>query len=615
MTVVATAGHVDHGKSTLVKALTGVDPDRWRQEKERGLTIDLGFALARLAPGLEVSFVDVPGHVRFLKNMLAGVGAVQACLFVVDAREGWKPQSEEHLRILELLGLGHGIVALTKVGGLDPEEVELARLEVAEAVKGTFLEAAPAVAVDSITGEGIEGLRQTLAAVVREVGEPPGTSRPRLWVDRSFAAKGSGTVCTGTLSGGSISVDDELEVVGRHSRTVRVRALQSHGKALRSAPAASRVAINLAGIGHKELLRGDALVRAGQWAPSRVFDATLAVLGSLSHEVSRRGAYLAYVGSGEHPARLRVLGPSALSPGESGLVRLWLDMELPLLPGDRYVLRESGRNETVGGGEILDIDPVLPASRAAPDRNVERVIAERGWISVDQVERLTGTRPQPLLAGKWVASRERFEADRASLAGALEAAGASGLALQPLSEQERAIVASMPGVEVKDGLAYRAGIDRPDPNSHPLVAKAAKNPFAPEQPAASERAEARRLARAGALVDCEGLFFTPAALGAAAETVSRLLDDSPGGVTVSEVRQALGTSRKYLLALLARLDSEGVTRRRGDLRVRGPRMGRPAAKEAGTPLGGQDQASPPQSRSLATMGENAGEIGSIGAKR
>src|SRR5438552_11593583 len=214
MHVVATAGHVDHGKSTLVQALTGMDPDRLAEEKERGLTIDLGFAWTTLPSGRALAFVDVPGHVRFIKNMLAGVGAVDACLFVVAATEGWKPQSEEHLRILELLGITRGLVALTKVGIVDDDWRQIALLELADHLAGTFLEDAEVAEVDAPTGVGVDDLRAALDRLLAATPLAADVGRPRLWVDRSFAARGSGTVVTGTLAMGSIAVDDELALIG-----------------------------------------------------------------------------------------------------------------------------------------------------------------------------------------------------------------------------------------------------------------------------------------------------------------------------------------------------------------------------------------------------------------
>jgi len=213
MHVVATAGHVDHGKSTLVQALTGTNPDRLAEEKERGLTIDLGFAFTTLPSGRKISFVDVPGHIRFIKNMLAGVGGVDACVFVVAATEGWKPQSEEHLRILELLGIRHGVVALTQIGLVDDELAQLARMDVEENTEGSFLEDAEIVAVDSVDGTGIKALREALDNMTELAPTAPNNKRPRLWIDRSFAATGAGSVVTGTLTGGRLRVDDEISLV------------------------------------------------------------------------------------------------------------------------------------------------------------------------------------------------------------------------------------------------------------------------------------------------------------------------------------------------------------------------------------------------------------------
>ncbi|MBO0730563.1 MAG: selenocysteine-specific translation elongation factor, partial [Acidimicrobiaceae bacterium] len=360
MRVVATAGHVDHGKSTLVHALTGEDPDRWAEEKARGLTIDLGFAATVLPSGAEVAFVDVPGHHRFVANMLAGVGAVDACLLVVAATEGWKPQSEEHLRILELVGVGHGVVALTKVGGLDDARRKQAEASVRERLAGSFLDGAEVVPVDVPAGLGLEELQAALGRLVTAAPAAADRGRPRLWVDRSFAMAGAGTVVTGTLAGGAVAVGDQM-VVEPAGVAVRVRALQSHRQGLASAAPGRRLAINLAGIAHGEVGRGNALVSPGQWHLCSVFDAELRVLDGLEHAVTAKGAYVAYLGSAEVPVRLRVLGAAKdVAPGESGLVRLWLSeaRRLPLLPGDRYVLRESGRSETVGGGEILDVAPV-----------------------------------------------------------------------------------------------------------------------------------------------------------------------------------------------------------------------------------------------------------------
>ena len=462
MHVIATAGHVDHGKSSLVLALTGTDPDRFEEEKRRGLTIDLGFAHMVLPSGRSISFVDVPGHVRFLKNMLAGVGAVDACVFVVAAIEGWKPQSEEHLRILELLGIERGIIALTKVDLVDDEEREIARLDVADHVGGTFLDGAELVEVAAPTGFGVDEVAAALDRLLATAPTAPDRARPRLWVDRVFAATGAGTVVTGTLVGGPLAVGDQV-VVGPRARPARVRGIQSQGRTADLVAPGARVALNLNGVEHTEVERGDAVVVPGQWRPTRRFDAALEVLAALDHPVSRRGAYVAYLGSGEFPVKVRVLAADAVEPGRAGLVRLHVATPLPLLPGDRFVLRESGRSETVGGGEVLDVAPVLPASKARPDRSVERVVAERGWLDADELAALTGERRAQTL-GRWVTA---------------------------------------PGV---------------------------------------------------------------------VEAMVTVLAERPDGFTVAELRDALGATRKYVLPLANELDARGVTRRRGDLRIGGPRL-------------------------------------------
>ena len=569
MHVVATAGHVDHGKSTLVEALTGTDPDRFAEEKARGLTIDLGFATTTLPSGAALSLVDVPGHVRFIKNMLAGVGAVDACLFVVAATEGWKPQSEEHLRILELLGVRHGVVALTKVGPADDDLVDLARLEVEERVAGTFLEGAPVVDTDAPTGVGLDNLRAALDDLLAATPTAADHGRPRLWIDRAFSARGAGTVVTGTLTGGRLHTDDELAVHPAGS-PVRVRALQNHHAERDELPPGSRCAVNLVGVAHDEVVRGHVLVRSDQWHHTTVVDASLRVLDRLDHPVSRRGAHVVYLGSGEHPVRMRILGPDALDPGTEGAVRIHLPEPLPLLPGDRFVLRESGRAETVGGGEVLDVDPTERASRARPDRSVDRVVRERGWVPVDELERLTGERREPDL-DRWVVDPVVLHRTLEDLRNALADAGPRGLDLVGLGELARAAVVLLDDAEVEAGRLVPAGVADPLAD-HPFVAALAASPFVPPSPDGVDRGELRELVRRGDVVEVEGIFFASSAVDAAARLAARLLVDHPEGFTVSTFREEAGNTRKHAMPLLARLDATGMTRRRGDLRIAGPRL-------------------------------------------
>jgi len=567
--VIATAGHVDHGKSTLVLALTGTDPDRFEEEKRRGLTIDLGFAWTALPSGAHIAFVDVPGHVRFIKNMLAGVGSVDACLFVVAATEGWKPQSEEHLRILELLGIAHGVIALTQIDLVDTDHLELVKLDLAERVAGTFLEGAEIVGTAAPLDVGVDELRAALDRVVLSTPASEDRGRPRLWIDRVFAAKGAGTVVTGTLTGGVLEVGDEVVVEPGH-RQARVRALQTFNRAVEQIDPGNRVAVNLAGVDHDAVSRGDAVVQPLRWRPSRVFDAELRTLGSLTHDISRRGAYTVSIGSGEHPAQLRVIGSDALAAGTTGWVRIRVGPALPLLPGDRFVLRESGRAETVGGGEIVELAPLRTVSKARPDRSVDRVISERGPMLPHDLAALTGEHREPNF-GRWVAAPERIDAIRGTVAKAIESAGPLGLDVATLDDYEREALAHLDDVVVEGGRARP--LAQADPLVDPPSADALRRaPFSPPPPDGVDRGELRELVRRGVVVERDGVWFAADALDAASSLAAALLRRHPEGVTVSQIREALDTSRKYAMPLIAELDARGVTRRRDDLRIAGPRM-------------------------------------------
>ncbi len=610
MSVIATAGHVDHGKSTLVKSLTGTDPDRLDEEKARGLTIDLGFANCTLPSGRHLSLVDVPGHVRFLRNMLAGVGAVDACLFVVAATEGWKPQSEEHLQILNLLGIRHGVVALTKVDQVDEELLELALLDLEEHLEGSFLADAPVVqvaAVEGPQGTGMEELRLALDELISaaeapvsdmatdaehssagsSVGDPEGsaetqagwadaearphTATPRLWVDRAFAPPGAGTVVTGTLTGAPIAVGDELILAGNgQEHQVRIRGLQNHYQELDRIEPAARVAVNLVGVGHNDVERGYVLIDGGRWHRTRQSDAELSVLPGLGHPVNRRGAYVAYIGAAEIPLRMRVLGANELSPGDKGAVRLYFDRPIPLVPGDRFVLRESGRHETVGGGRILDVDPTVPASRAEPDLAVSRTVAERGWVDVEQLARLTG-RSLPPTVGKWIVDPTLLEAMVVSLTEEVDNAGGLGLDVASLDERQRAALTTIEGIRIENGRATIGPVVDPLAD-HPWVKALEAEPFAPPGTGDVARDEVRELVKRNLIIESEGIFFAQAALTEARVILSEALGNQPTGLTVAEIRDLLGTTRKYALALLSYMDGNGMTRRRDDLRIAGPRL-------------------------------------------
>lgn len=575
MPVIATAGHVDHGKSTLVRRLTGTDPDRWEEEHRRGLTIDLGFAEMQLPSGGRVGFIDVPGHARFVKNMLAGVGSVQACLLVVDANEGWKPQSEEHLRILELVGVRNGLIALSKAAAVEADLLGMVHLDVTEAVAGTFLAGAPIIAVDALSGRGIPQLEAAIDRLVLDLEHPADLCRPRLWIDRSFSISGAGAVVTGTLAGGALAVADGVSIVtSKHVLTSRIRGLQSFGRSVDIAQAGSRVAVNLAGLHYRDVRRGDALVTPNQWHLTRRVDASLTVLTSSERPVTGRAAVAVHIGSNALAVRVQILGASGTEPGSVGFVRLFLPRALPLLPGDRYILRDLGRGQTIGGGEILDIDPQSRGSARHPDRSVDRVLRERGWMTVDDLERLTGER-RPVTLGRWVTDAAWEETARARLDLRIEAAGEEGLDLSNITEQERALLDELVDVQVGHGRVRRvdaAGLAAS--LAQPFLDALDASPFTPPPTSEFDLSPTvlRDLKQQGRIVERDGIVFSSHAVHQAALIVARLLADQPSGISVSEIRVAMGSTRKWTLPLVALLDTTGATRRRDELRIAGPRL-------------------------------------------
>ncbi len=584
MRVVATAGHVDHGKSTLVRALTGTDPDRWDEEKRRGLTIDLGFAFTALPSGTEVGFVDVPGHTRFVKNMLAGVGAVDVALLVVAANEGWKPQSEEHLRILGLLGIGHGLVVVTKADLVDPETLDLVQLEVADHLAGTALADAPVVTCAPPTGQGLAAVRDALDRLLATIPPARDLDRPRVWIDRVFAAKGAGTVVTGTLTGGAVAVGDQL-AVGSHA--VRVRGIQQEGRSAPHAAAGARVALNLAGVDHHDLARGDAVVRPGQWRAVEVVDVEITELPG--EALTRRGRVAAAVGSGDHRVWCRRL--------DERFARLRFPAPVPVAPGDRIVLRDTGRDRTVAGATVLDVDPATrgAAAPAGLSRPLGARVLARGWVPAGDLGPLTGLPTAEAVrrlesagaeaVGSWFVARATADTARAAIVERVRAhhrdrPAERGVSVTVLARavrlapaQVEALVAGMSDLAITEG-AVHAPEHAADPAAtaagRALIDALDATPLAPPPP--GDLALARTLARAGALVEIDGIWFTAAAMvDARARVVAALADR--GELTVGDARNVLGSSRKYVLPVLKHLDATGVTRRRGDVRIPGPRSG------------------------------------------
>ena len=374
--VIGTAGHIDHGKTALVRALTGIDADRLAEEKRRGITIDLGFAHMELPmPGgetLRLGFVDVPGHERFIRNMLAGVGGIDLVLLVIAADESIKPQTREHLDILQLLGVRRGITVLTKSDAVDPETLDVVKLEVEEFLRGTFLDAgkAPIVAVSSLTGARLDDLKKAIVEAAAQLSPRDSQALARLPIDRVFTMKGFGTVVTGTLISGTIGKDDELEVLPI-GRRVRVRGVQVHGQAAEAAKAGQRTAINLAGARTEDLGRGMVLAPADVFSPTRRLDVQLQLLSSAPRPLKNRSRVHFHAHTLETVAEVRVHADTQIDRGETRTARLMLSDPVLLLPGDHFIIRQFSPVVTIGGGVIVDASP-LDSGRARDRKQPSR---------------------------------------------------------------------------------------------------------------------------------------------------------------------------------------------------------------------------------------------------
>ncbi|HVE58212.1 MAG TPA: selenocysteine-specific translation elongation factor [Pyrinomonadaceae bacterium] len=352
--IVGTAGHIDHGKTALVKALTGVETDRFPEEKLRGITIDIGFAELRLGEA-QIGFVDVPGHEKFVKNMLAGASGIDVVLLVVAADEGVMPQTREHFEICRLLETQTGLIVLTKKDLVDEELLELVNLELAELVENSFLQDAPVVAVSAKTGEGIEQLKQTLKNLAQQIPARKNETVARLPIDRSFTVKGFGAVVTGTLVAGEIAeAQEEMEILPI-GKKVRVRGIQTHGKAVKTAHAGQRTAVNLGGIDHAEIERGMILTEKNILRPVQIFDAEIEVLKTAKKSLRSRQRVRVHIGTIEALARVQVLNEKGEIPqGEKDFAQLRLEIPTVCIPGERFILRQYSPQMTIAGGRVLD---------------------------------------------------------------------------------------------------------------------------------------------------------------------------------------------------------------------------------------------------------------------
>jgi selenocysteine-specific elongation factor len=575
MHVIATAGHVDHGKSALVRALTGMEPDRWAEERRRGMTIDLGYAWTSL-PGRPadelLAFVDVPGHQRFIGNMLAGLGPAPAVLLVVAADEGWREQSAEHLAAVDALDVRHGLVAVTRSDLADPS---IALTQARRHAAASSLGEVEAVAVSGLTGEGLPELRAALGRLVERLPEPVTTGRVRLWVDRSFTVRGSGTVVTGTLGSGRLAVGDELEV---HGRRVRVRGLQCAGRPADVVPAVARVAVNLRGVPHDAVHRGAPLVTPEAWHFTSCMDVQVSV-----DAACLPAQLLLHLGTAELPVRVRPLG--------GRIARLSLPRPVPLQVTDRAILRDPGAQVLAASVLVVDPDPPALTRRGAARRRADELATEadaqaevrrRGVVRRSHLVRLGVPVADDLpvrRAGDWLiapdvwttwAGRLTTLVDERARAAPLDPGLRVETAVQRLDLPDRALLESLVAhadLQLAAGRVRRPGIRASLGDAEPAV-RALERRLAAAPFAAPDRADLGELGLgiaqlAVAVASGRLIRIGPEVvlLPAALDQARRILEQLPQPFTTSEARQALGTTRRIAVPLLERLDADGFTRR------------------------------------------------------
>ncbi len=613
MFVIGTAGHVDHGKSVLIKALTGIDPDRLREEKERGMTIDLGFAWLKLPGGQEVGVVDVPGHERFVRNMLAGVGGIDLALLVVAADEGIMPQTREHLAILDLLDITKGIVVITKRDLVDEELLSLVKLEVEDLIKSTSLDGSPVVAVSAAKGEGMAELVSVMDKVLATAKPKKDIGKPRLMIDRSFTIAGSGTVVTGTLVDGSLEVGQEVEILPSRLKS-RLRGLQTHKTHVEVASPGSRVAANLSGIATSQLERGDVLTKPGWLVPTTRLDVRLRMLLNLTHPLRHGTTVGFFTGAAEVNAKVHLLEKEKLGSGDISWGQFTLAKPVALVKGDHFIIRSP--MDTLGGGVIVDaiaprhrrfwanviknlrvrtegsVDDMVSAILEANQPLGLETLAVQCSLNTDEmlgvVNRLAGER-KVVVAGQrkqilvftnsgWEQLVKRSEAVVKNYHDKFPTR--TGIPKGELGSKLK-LPTSSPVLQkfFEDGILGESGSAVHLPShrvqaSHEQQEKMSKflsalksNPYSPPGDIALEPDLLNLLIEQQQVVKVsEGVIFASDAYN---EMVGKVIDyaKTKGKITLAEVRDLLGTSRKYAQALLEYMDEKKITRRVGDERI------------------------------------------------
>jgi len=583
MRVIATAGHVDHGKSRLVRALTGMEPDRWAEERRRGMTIDLGYAWTTLPSGEQLAFVDVPGHQRFVTNMLAGVGPVPAVLLVVAADEGWRRQTSEHLDAVDALRIRHGLIAVTRSDLASPDRTAAVLADARQRVARSSLGEVPAIAVSGETGAGLAELRAALQRLVDTLPAPAPDERVRLWIDRAFTVRGSGTVVTGTLGAGRIAVGDVLELTGR---PVTVRGLQQLSSPADRVEAVARVAVNLRSVERHRIGRGDCLLTPAAWWTSDSLDVALDPL-----LVEPNAEQVLHIGSASIPVRLRLLGTGEPGTGKPATARLSLARPIPVQAGDRAVLRDPGEQSVTAGVCVLDPDPPALTRRGAARARAADLadgtatglagqVRRRGAASRARLAMLGVPVPDTaglVVRGDWLIDPGAWQRWQDALLAAVDRHAAANPRHPEISDEAARQAVGLPEpkllAELVAGCGLRAEggrISRPEAapalgaaeRSLALVdERLARNPFdAPERTeladlglGGKDLAAAERTGRVLRLAP--DLVVAPDALQRALAVLRAL----PQPFTASQARQALGTTRRVALPLLEKLDAAGLT--------------------------------------------------------
>jgi selenocysteine-specific elongation factor len=618
--VIGTAGHVDHGKSTLIKRLTGINPDRLKEEQDREMSIELGFAWFMLPNGEDVGVVDVPGHRDFIENMLAGIGGIDAALFVVAADEGVMPQTREHLAILDLLQIPAGVVALTKTDLIDdPEWLELVEADLRETLQGTVLASAPIVPVSARSGEGIEALQSALITILADQPYRPDLGRPRLPVDRVFTLPGFGTILTGTLLDGRLQVGDSIEILPKGIEG-RIRGLQTHKQSEQQASPGSRTAVNVSGVSVEDIQRGNVLVHPNTYQPTKMLDVWFTLLPDADAPLKHNTEVKLFLGAAEVMARLRLLGVQELPPGEEAFLQLMLQYPVVAQRQDRFILRRPSPSATIGGGQVVDPHPKHRHKRfnnqrlealeqllvGTPEDILLQTLHKMGTAGASTLIEASGLEQSPaktalhdliqkgqvldlnqkdllIPAQAYQQLKRKIEEEIASHHQRFPLR--TGLPRERLKSQTGltpalfdAVIREMAG----EGILVEFGAylklkghqvtfsDAQEAQINQLLSAFSAAPYTPPSVKQSLDIVSEELLNAmvetGRLVQVgEDVLLQPDVVS---EMKTAVIDHirAQGGITLAELRDRFDTSRKYAVALLEYLDQEGITVRKGDIR-------------------------------------------------